>query len=471
MDKELIVFIPYDDPFHWVLAAESVSFYSQAYSRKRIIYLQTDTKRSLVQIAKRIFGYQSIEIKIRKTFRGSGILFEKKYLRSSKRNIQIECDELGRLKFEAGHQRYAYRDLILQTSSQSIEVRAHAKTIRKTLARMRAIECYISSQQFRQKDIIVVNGGFAFDRVIAEQLKNDNSVRIAEVGSTRNTIEFWDNAQSLSEATNKMNNLWKSSKLKTEELIEVVDEFIKSKEKIDAATGISWTRYMRNGNLPALNAEKKLAVFYSSSDIEFLEHPVDESYEWKTQQQSLSAVLELLDPNAWDVILRKHPTNGSSQSFESFSQWPSPQEFPNLSIVEGDSEVNSYDLARMADLVFHYNSSIGPELILRGLRNVATLGPTFWHELNQEGHIRTKRQLSARLSDYKLGNSYDSLLPWGLYSASYGKPFQLFSWTGKPNWSIDGLPVEETFSSWLWGAIRKNLSKFPNIYRNYKRIS
>lgn len=461
MQDELVVVIPYDDPFHWVLAAEALEYHSREYKNRRVVFIETDYRRILVQKVKKLLGYPSIEMKIKEIFSESQVQFEKINLPALSAGVDIKSDSEDNYVSDDKFQRIAYRDLIYLTSSIRIKVSLHKRIIRDILKKMTVLEEAISDMGISGKDVILINGSFALDRLLKEKLQDANRVQIIEVGATRNQFELWIDAQSPFEQTRKMKNLWNTAKLSIDETEITVNQFINNREKIDVATGIEWTQHMKKNRLPDFDPERKLAVFYSSSDIEFLEYPADESYEWRTQQEALRMLLQCLDPDQWKVILRKHPVPRGGKSFESFSEWPSPSEFSNLLILEGDSEVNSYELAEAADIIFHYNSSIGPELILRGFTNIGTLGPTFWHELNPEGHIKNIHQLQERLKDFDFNNSYSSLLPWGIYTAKYGEPFKLMNWSGNPNWEYKGRPLEEPFGEWF---VQNLKSKFTNVF-------
>jgi hypothetical protein len=129
----------------------------------------------------------------------------------------------------------------------------------------------------------------------------------------------------------------------------------------------------------------------------------------------------------WKVYIRIHPNREPYKQRKSKSEiWENFRKEKSVILIPADSAVDSFALAKACDLVAHFNSSIGPQLIWEGHNGVVTLGPTFWRTLDPEHHFGDSTKLTRFAEQYERDleiSSHINILPWAYYRATRGKKF------------------------------------------------
>ena len=184
------------------------------------------------------------------------------------------------------------------------------------------------------------------------------------------------------------------------------------------------------GLLPPIDQSKKVCVFYSSSEIEFAvfgDPRTDENF--RTQREAFDALLKTLDPLEWQVILRRHPYREEKNHDPERLLWLDVAMEKSALIVGPESNVDSYALAKRADLVAHFNSSIGPEIIALECSPVITMGPNMWEEPDSLWYCNSIQKLTNFLQTGLTLRPVTDVLKWANYWNTFGEKFREIRWS------------------------------------------
>jgi hypothetical protein len=151
-------------------------------------------------------------------------------------------------------------------------------------------------------------------------------VKILESGAKPDRLHVWDySAQSQSEANNLLSLMWENA-FPADRESQSVNYFNGRRNGLiqDPYHLVSWTELTTSGLLPELEYGKKVATFYSSSQIEQIGTDVIPLGNFQDQGEALKSVLELLSHRDWIVYLRKHPIPRDAKSYfedENANSW------------------------------------------------------------------------------------------------------------------------------------------------------
>ena len=280
----------------------------------------------------------------------------------------------------------------------------------------------------------LVNTRFANAASVAHILsKLKVPTRVIEFGSNQEKFEIFPrSAQSWQDFSEKIINHWNSSTNPLKK--EIGSKYFRNLRS--KSQTFSWEKFMDEGLLPELKAEKKLCVFYATSQIEFV-GTTDKIQKGNFQNQSeaLNALLECLPSNEWQVILRKHPGAGHHNLLREDEEfWAPCKKHPHLSIIEGDSRIDSFTLAKHANLVAHAGSTIGKQITYEEMAPVISLLPSGSESYDSRyafNNIELRRLLQQGIPII----SGDSVLPFGYFFSTFGSKFQMFR-AQKGSWSL-----------------------------------
>jgi hypothetical protein len=155
---------------------------------------------------------------------------------------------------------------------------------------------------------------------------------------------------------------------------------------------------MRPGFAPK-KSNKKRCTFFASTEAEYagVGDILPKGY-FKNQVEAFRYLCEYLDPNIWEIFLRRHPQNPMSKIKDpEFFLWEEFEFFKNVTIIEPDSIVDSLALGLGSDLCVNYCSSISMELVVHGAKEVITMGPAPWNKLIPKHTAQSKVSLKTYL--------------------------------------------------------------------------
>lgn len=290
------------------------------------------------------------------------------------------------------------------------------------------------TQKFDQ--VVVCNGRLPNSAGAAQAAKDKSiPVKFIERGGTPGMFNVFNiSPHSMRERFSNCVELWNSSVKNNRFFAETVAKsYINLRSNFDPIAGISWSRQMTSmDDLSTLipKTRKYMCVFYTSTEFEFAVYGDYVSPgQFRNQREALNALLQCLS-NEWQIIIRRHPQklrrNWLKRDPEQ-TLWQGLESDPRIIIVQPESTINSYDLALNADLVCHFNSSIGAEIMFLNSVPVISLGETYWDE-SPEFALTNFEKLSNWLRKFSTKNQQERALRWGLYSAIAGKPFKIIKW-------------------------------------------
>lgn len=284
------------------------------------------------------------------------------------------------------------------------------------------------AQQNKYCQVVVGNGRLLNSAAALSGLGNQVSKLIVERGAKPGMLDTYKvSAHSMSERRSHLDSLWESVDDNLAKSIAI--EYLETRRVRDPISGVNWTSQQRSGELPFIEEGKKVCVFYTTTELEFaVFYDTSKPDEFRTQSEALLALVEALDPSEWIIYVRRHPYSKKVKCDPEGVNWKKFSEIPNVRFIQPQSSVDSYALGARADLVAHYNSSIGPELIFLETCPVITLGDNPWESLNSKYLLRTKEKLEQFLAqDLPIRPKADSF-KWAYYSAVFGEPFKFVEW-------------------------------------------
>ena len=212
----------------------------------------------------------------------------------------------------------------------------------------------------------------------------------------------------------------------------------------------------KNLKLPPIVGRK--IVFFASSEWElsllvksnYLDIATNSSF--NSQLRAVHALLEVMSADD-HLIVRLHPSDPGKKS-EAESFWSKLTLDKRITLINPNSDIDSYELAESADLNFIWMSFLGAELILKNLR-VGILGPAAYAKLVNEIYLQNTSSLKSWI-DNPITVSPDRLLAYFGYLTSGGFENELTRYQNRVSATICGKPVDE---------VRPSLSRIPEILR------
>lgn len=152
-------------------------------------------------------------------------------------------------------------------------------------------------------------------------------------------------------------------------------------------TNINWKNFLDSSTPNDLikNTSNKRWVLFTSSTDEFVAE-ADFSSPFGTQYEWILKTCEIAKQENVELIIRIHPNSYGLQStgknfdeLKFFKNLSLRNDFKNLTLVDSTSNVNSYDLAKSADLVLTFGSTIAMESLLLGKRTYVAANSDWIH--------------------------------------------------------------------------------------------
>ena len=219
--------------------------------------------------------------------------------------------------------------------------------------------------------VLTYNGRFnEFRPVFETALKNKVDVELLEVVRITDHRFFkvsFTNALPHAVKQNLwlVDKCWNNPELSAEQKITLAKSFFERRRTGQVAGDKVYTKNMKSGLLPEnWNPEKRNIVIFNSSEDEFV--AVGGEYVslnlFKNQLEGLNAIFEKFkDDTEHHFYLRIHP-NLTHIKFKYHTDLHKFQnKYPNVSIISGDSNINSYDLMDNAEKVIVFGSTMGIE--------------------------------------------------------------------------------------------------------------
>ena len=424
----ILIVVPYQDSFQWSLSLEVACDLRSRGEEVQILDIQISNVRSVKSILKRIIGYQYLNFNVIEKLSDMGI----SYIRYRKTSFFHWSPSIfGKDRNINLTNRYvkicaASVADTLRTSKlhRSVKVRREfwrqileAKTVEK------ALQNVFREYEINLDSVYTVNGRYTRNRMVKEFYKNSNQEVVVIESGAGESFTLWSNAQSANELANMSLTMWDSCTDPNRDYNSVA--YMKDRLSLIGGDNATFKQNMSNGLIPNLPKDKKICIFYSTSQIEFL-YLSDRisSGDYQSQQEAVIDLLKTLGAD-WFVVVRRHPFgNGNKFGDDENELWTPLQVYNNLLFVQPDENIDSYALGKSADLAAHFGSSIGADLIFMNETPVISMGPTEWEYAENRTKVRNHSQLVRYLNSPKEPRDPNSILPWAHYYRNRGIKFR-----------------------------------------------
>ncbi len=288
------------------------------------------------------------------------------------------------------------------------------------------VRSLVSTSKYCQ--IVVGNGRLLNPAAVLSGLSPETNRLITERGARPGMLDTYKvSPHSMSERLSQVENHWKLSDMHTRAAI--AEKYLETRRIMDPISGIKWTKNQRSGQIPSINPAKKVCVYYTTTELEFAvfidEHKLGE---FVNQREAVQALIDCLDPKEWVIYIRRHPYSKNTRRDPERKLWRQFERYQNVRIIDPTSNVDSYALGNAADLVAHFNSSIGPELIFQQNSPVITMGDNYWESVDSDFMIKSTERLKEFLDKPRMARPKEDAYPWAFYLAEFGESFRLVEW-------------------------------------------
>jgi hypothetical protein len=278
--------------------------------------------------------------------------------------------------------------------------------------------------------LFVGNGRLVKPAAIVHAARSQGvQVRILERGAFPGTFDIYDvSPHSIDERRKQAKRILE--RLDRDKAKIISEEYIALRKEFDPISGLKWQRNFQTGKLPQLE-DKKICVCFTSTETEFavFGDSIQQTL-FQNQEEAFRVLASNLDPAEWQVIIRRHPYGSTRlRKDPELKLWDQLGKFPHVKFIEPFSPIDSYALAMKADLVAHFNSSMGPEAISLQAAPVITMGPTLWEQEDSSYLVNSEEKLRKfLLSDFKIRDVSD-IHTWALYWSTFGYKFKEVEWS------------------------------------------
>lgn len=254
-------------------------------------------------------------------------------------------------------------------------------------------------------------------------------VRILERGAFPGTFDIYEvSPHSIDERRKHAKRILKS--MDHNKAKKISKEYIELRKEYDPISGLKWQRNFQAGRLPQLE-NKKICVCFTSTETEFavFGDSIEQKF-FQNQEEAFRVLASNLNPAEWHVIIRRHPY-GSTQTRKDpeLKLWDQLGKFSHVTFIEPSSSIDSYALVTKADLVAHFNSSMGPEAISLKTAPVITMGPTLWEQEDSPYLVNSLDKLLKFLSTEFRIRDVSDIHTWALYWSTFGYKFREVEWS------------------------------------------
>jgi hypothetical protein len=193
----------------------------------------------------------------------------------------------------------------------------------------------------------------------------------------------------------------------------------------------NWKVFTKNqvtGYLPKNISAKSfnIAIFNSSED-EFVAIEEWKNPFYKSQNEGIRKILDSVKDENYGIFLRVHPNLFNVNNSQTQELTKIKEKYQNLTVIESDSKVNSYDLIKAVDLVITFGSTVGIEASYLNKPSIVMGNTTYLilntciQPINHQSMIeiiKTFRETGA------LPLTNDKNYLFGYYMKSYGQRFK-----------------------------------------------
>lgn len=426
--KQLLI-ICYPNQWHWVLSLEYLH-QQQAHGLEiDVLDMSWCGESRDLETARKSLSFMKFRTGCRKWLKDNGAkYFQTRLIRRERLHIDFKANPVLS-QDDCGP---AFNSIVENSGQLLVSSLPNRKLITREFMAMNSVNAALQKIQIENYDTVVtVNGRFTKNATVAAWAKfRSKKLLLLEFGSTQEKFDVFEiSPHSMREIQNKIERFWNQYEVNKHEVLpsDLMKKFVKTITEKNL-----WRSKMLDGHAPS-KTTKKRCVFFASTEAEYA--GVGDEVEpgnYRNQVEGFRGLLGALDSEEWEIYLRRHPKHPSVANGDPEQHlW---QEFENkvgVYILPPESEVDSIELARGADLNVNFCSTIAMELIAIGITNVITLGPAPWNNLIPSRYCPNISLLQAFLLKHQDQLSEASILPWITYIHTFGESFKLFDFNPK----------------------------------------
>ncbi len=301
-----------------------------------------------------------------------------------------------------------------------------------------AINVYLNFKNFISKTnpdcIYIFNGRFAESFPIVEYaIKRKIKYKTIEVARSKHRYDIYDNnlPHDLEARFKKIEETWSNGIPAERDKIAI--EWFEKTRNGTKDIGINFIKNQTQNTLPKNFDPKKenIAIFNSSEDeMKVMKDRITHLY--KSQNDAIEKVVNHFSSNK-DIhfYLRVHPNLGvvNNSQMEGILK----MNYPNLTVISPESDIDTYALMDVCDKTFTFGSSVGIEATYWGKPSIL-FGRTIYEQLDTVYFPKTYEMLYDLLLTKDLKpKEKSSTYKFSYYISSFGKPYLKFKYDGKFN--------------------------------------
>lgn len=444
--------VPYQDQWQWMFVIEYAEELRSF--EKNVIVISLDILN--LNFCKRwvfgLVGYRSVNPEITKALENSGIAVLKfspfrNWIRTKSRRSPILTKSV--------EEKIVLSHLVDKTKSLNFNSFRSKWTSRRLRKEVRFIFNVLSDLPITERSVILTpSGRYARNRAVLFFAESLNlHYKVLESGSSDKYMVVSD-AQSIDEGVEFITQHWLQGNPETREKI-AIDYFENHFSKL-RTTRNQWTWTMKEGFVPNLDLGKRICVFYTTTQIEFVGNESNfKDNCFQSQVEAIKAARVKLDPAKWELLVRRHPKR-RGQSNKDDDLIEGIYDIDGVQVIEADSAVDSYALARKADLVLHFGSHIGAEITYLKYAPVYCMNKTTWWKFDPTHHLFTKSDWSKFDPEKLTYADPASVLPLGYFAMTGGQEFKHITQKPKEGWVYRDHPIYLPLNTWLKNVLRRN---------------
>lgn len=274
-------------------------------------------------------------------------------------------------------------------------------------------------------DVVITTNDRLVVSSLALQIADTNGVKtaIAYWGSSTDRIQLYKKSlYDSDEWQEHVRTFWSKSK-KDKVAIKLASESVNKLSKGPSSDSLRYTRAQTSGYIPKI--DNQTVVFYAQSEYEHSAHFIPNTQNrFSNQYLAFDCLQKVTHDLGIKLILKYHPLPNDVSFVEESNQlldWKKVNFLPHVSIIEPNSQVDTYSLMRKAACNVIWSSTVGLEAISRSLPLIV-LGNPHWLNQNWEINAWNKKQLKSKIENlsYLPRLNQIDIIPWFLYLQNFG---------------------------------------------------
>ena len=324
----------------------------------------------------------------------------------------------------------ATSSIISQTRDSRFRPADHREYVARVLRGTLTASAFVTDELERQRPdlVYVFNGRLAYDRAALRACQARGvPFLIYEIASSLD--RFWLRPFTTHDRIHLQDEMlatWQREREKADAADVAAQWFLERREGRPRDEP-SYTGLQKASHLPDELPGGRIVAYFSSSDDEFI--AVSDDYRWETWTDQLDAVralvrvVERLDDT--HLVVRVHPHLIAKHPVERERWMDLAGSSPRLTVIAPESEVDTYALVEVADVVVTGGSTVGVESVFWDRPSVL-LCPSHYDRLGVAHRARDDEELELLLRDRALAVNRDAALAYGYYRGTFGEPYAMY---------------------------------------------